>query len=302
MAEKPNEKQIVVGGEEVNELSVTEEEVPMEDESYEGSSTDWESDSASGANSSSQSGRHPSQLFDPSVKPISFWNPILVKAKRSITPRAQISKKQRRAADKCGRKKDLFIRIWSKEDELALLQGILDYKKHHNVVPFTKAQTGTLLESVKGSLSIHASLNQITEKVRRMKRRYNATSERLIRAKNPNISDVHKAAVFDLSKKVWESLDIYENKIDLGKLKNISKEKVNAQHFAEDYPYLHRHVEGEHSNNALLMESYICATSAEELNRKCNKLEMIEIDLKLKKMELLPSALKLIKDALAKCG
>lgn len=219
---------------------------------------------------------------------------------------AKISQKKRTAGivrAGRGRKKELFMRIWSIEDELALLQGIMEYKERHHVIPYTHVHTNSLLNSVKDSLSISVSEKQLNDKVRRMKKRYYNTTTRQIYAKKSKFSDPHNAAVFNLSKKIWDSHKeepiFFADKITQDK-KNITKKKTDSDHFEREYPSLYWLLRNEHANNALALQNLIPIADVKQLEEKCKKLEMKDIQLNMQKIEFLSSAVNLIKDALPK--
>lgn len=223
---------------------------------------------------------------------------------------AQISKKKKKTSGRVGAKggqeKELFKRIWSNEDELVLLHGVLEYKERHHFIPYSHVHAESLLKSVKDSLSISVSVNQINDKVRRMKRRYNNTTMRQNLAKKSKFSYPHNAVVFDLSKKIWNSFkgeSIFpKNKITLEKKEeDINMKKGELKHFSEEYPSLYWLLKSEHVNDALVLQNHIPITNAKKLEEKCKELEMRDTELNMQKIEFLSSAVKLIKDTLAKC-
>lgn len=255
---------------------------------------------------------------DPSLKPLSSKpmdspgqpadkNPI--SRKRSTTYPARTSEKKRKTvpivrADGGQEKKEITRRIWSKSDELALLQCILDFNEHHHGTS-TQAQVESLLKSVNGSLSSSVTLTQMNDKIRRLRQKYNANIKKVKDANNPNISNTHDATVFDLSRKIWGSVKkepvLAENNFKTDKLKeNIKEEKGKVNRLVAEFPFLRWHAKNDHSNNVLVVQSHIPTLEAKELEGSCKKLEITEIQLHMKKTELLSSSLKLIEDALAK--
>lgn len=140
---------------------------------------------------------------------------------------------------------------------------------------------------------------------RRLRQKYNANAKIVKDSNHPNISNAHDAAVFDLSRKIWGSGKkepvFTENKIKTDKLKeNIKEKKGKANHLAVEYPFLHWHAKNDNVINPLVVQSHIPTREAVKLEGSCKKLEITEIQLHMKKMELLSSSLKLIEDALAK--
>lgn len=241
--------------------------------------------------------------IDSSAKPVEK-KPNSVK--QSAASSAKISKKKRTAGIvRVGgsQEKELFRRIWSNEDELVLLQSILEYKERHHVIPYTLVHTESLLKYVKDSLSISVSVNQLNDKVRRMKKRYKTTTSRQMLTKKSKISDPHNATVFDLSKKIWDSFNeesiFFADKIKLEKKEeNLNKRKGGSKHFAGEHPSLYWFLRSEHADNALVLQNHIPIPNAKQFDEKCKKLEMMDIQLNMQKIEFLSSAVKLIKDAL----
>ncbi|KAK8942035.1 hypothetical protein KSP40_PGU005941 [Platanthera guangdongensis] len=255
------------------------------------------------------------RVADPSLMPFSskpmddrdqsaHKNPL--PGKRLATPSSQISEKKRRTADIVGAdggqaKKEIPRRIWSKVDELSLLQCILDYKENHGVIPSTQVQLKSLLKALNDSLSTSVTLTKMNAKIRLLRNKHNNASTKIVKgAENQHVSNAHSAAVFDLLTKIWGSnTDSYvlENKI---KPEIISSKEIKGKvkPFAEEYPFLHCLLMSEHPNNALVIESRIPTAKAIEFEADCKKLERAEIQLHMQKVKLLPSALKLIEDTL----
>ncbi|XP_020582800.1 STOREKEEPER protein-like [Phalaenopsis equestris] len=291
--------------------------VAGEENEDEGSESEEEESTADNESSDSQNMDDDKQAPDPFLDPVSK-KPLVSSTqpvekepnsgKQSAASHARISKKKRKASvvGPGGQEKERFRRIWSYEDELALLQGILEYKEQYHAIPYAHVHAESLLKSVKDSLSISVSANQITDKVRRLKKRYKNTAARRILAKRSKFSDAHNAAVFDLSKMIWDSLKeesfFRENKVKLEKREeSYNKKKRDSKHFAGEYPSLYWFLRSDHGNNALVLQNHIPVATIDMLEEKCKKLEMIDMQLNMQKIEFLSSAVKLIKDALAKC-
>ncbi|XP_024016700.1 probable transcription factor At1g11510 [Eutrema salsugineum] len=66
-------------------------------------------------------------------------------------------------------KKNYFQWIWTKDDEIALLQGIIDYNKDNENL---YEDTNSFFELVKKSISFEVSKSQLMEKLRRLKTNY----------------------------------------------------------------------------------------------------------------------------------
>uniref|UniRef100_A0A7C9DND6 Glabrous enhancer-binding protein-like DBD domain-containing protein n=1 Tax=Opuntia streptacantha TaxID=393608 RepID=A0A7C9DND6_OPUST len=91
-------------------------------------------------------------------------------------------------------KKVLFQRLWSEEDELVILKGMIDYKAKKRTDPMADADD--FLEFIKKSLHFDANKAQILNKMQRMKKKYE-------NAKKRKINNPHDLKAFELSKQVW---------------------------------------------------------------------------------------------------
>lgn len=125
-----------------------------------------------------------------------------------------------------GNKKLLFQRLWSEEDELVILKGMIDYKLKKGRDPM--GYPDDFLEFIKKSLHfVGANKNQIVNKVQRLKKKYENAKKRKIT--NPN-----ELKAFELSKQVWggdgvevENNGVGENHNTKGSRASNSKSKAN---------------------------------------------------------------------------
>lgn len=86
-------------------------------------------------------------------------------------------------------KKVLFQRVWSKDDEIAILKGMIDFTAKTGAGPAV-ANMNEFHDFIKKSLQIGASKTQLSDKVRRLKKKINPTKP-------------HEMAAFQLSKRIW---------------------------------------------------------------------------------------------------
>ncbi|KAK4489219.1 hypothetical protein RD792_005014 [Penstemon davidsonii] len=93
-------------------------------------------------------------------------------------------------------KKVHIQRIWSEEDEIVILKGMLDYtaKKKSNPV----ADPDAFLDYIKKNLHIEVSKNQLQDKIRRLKKKYETS-----KSKGRNFSKPHEMEMFVLSENIW---------------------------------------------------------------------------------------------------
>ncbi|KAF6161184.1 hypothetical protein GIB67_007825 [Kingdonia uniflora] len=106
-------------------------------------------------------------------------------------------------AEDSEKKKNLFARIWSDEDEILVLKELQSLaKKGMNPMKLNIEQ---LYEAIKGSLSIEVTKAQLLSKVQRLRQKYQSISNS--KKPEPPLSKPHDAKRFNLSKKLWGPKD-----------------------------------------------------------------------------------------------
>ncbi|KAK9161919.1 hypothetical protein Syun_002821 [Stephania yunnanensis] len=85
---------------------------------------------------------------------------------------------------------------WTLEDELVLLNGIIDFKKSHNLDPFSDMDA--FFHSIMHSLRLQVSTQQLKRKIRALKDKFNTYAIRPTKNAKPNNSQV-----YNLSMKIW---------------------------------------------------------------------------------------------------
>jgi hypothetical protein len=103
-------------------------------------------------------------------------------------------------------KKLLFQRLWTEEDEIAILKGIMEYTSRKGTDPMNELHA--FYEFIKKSIHCDVTKNQMVAKVRRLKKKYenNAARERGT-GKDRTFSKAHEKKAYDLSKKIWGKKD-----------------------------------------------------------------------------------------------
>ncbi|CAK8572367.1 unnamed protein product [Lathyrus sativus] len=96
-----------------------------------------------------------------------------------------------------------YQRIWTKQDEIELLTGYLDYIKQQGRTTTTlQSHVASFCDQVKPKFSADFSRNQIVEKLRRLKRKHKMVLDKCkevqVSSKSP-----HEQAVFEISHKIW---------------------------------------------------------------------------------------------------
>ncbi|XP_028116789.1 probable transcription factor At4g00390 [Camellia sinensis] len=88
-----------------------------------------------------------------------------------------------------------FQRLWSVDDEIVILQGIIDYIATKGADP--SAYMNAFFLFIKDSIHVNDTKTQLSDKVRKLKNKYKTNA---IKAKLP--SNPHNQQLYDLSQKI----------------------------------------------------------------------------------------------------
>ncbi|KAL1531270.1 putative transcription factor [Salvia divinorum] len=113
---------------------------------------------------------------------------------------AMKSKKTAAESQTSGRKSNLFQRVWSEEDEIIILRGMIDFNLKFNSDPI--AESNMFHSFIKEDLLVDGSRTQLADKMRRLKKKF---EKKRRNGKKMNFSNPHERSVFDLSKIIWGS-------------------------------------------------------------------------------------------------
>ena len=100
-----------------------------------------------------------------------------------------------------GEEKKLFQRLWSDDNEIELLKGMLDYRAIHDSDP--AADAAAFYEFVKKSLHVEVTKAQLVDKMKRLRKKYRNNARRGKKGKDPTFSKPHERKIYQLSKKIW---------------------------------------------------------------------------------------------------
>lgn len=127
-------------------------------------------------------------------------------------------------------KKQIFQRIWSEEDEIVFLKGIADYVAKHGCVPYPNGDMNEFHDVIRNSLHGEFSRGQLTDKIRRMKKKYENNVSRAKLGEDPTFQKPHEQKAFELSKKIWgvEGNSSQQSNKGNGKAKKNQKPKAKA--------------------------------------------------------------------------
>ncbi|XP_023531444.1 STOREKEEPER protein-like [Cucurbita pepo subsp. pepo] len=216
-------------------------------------------------------------------------------------------------------------RLWSEDDEISILQGMIDFQLAKGSDPY--ADMSQFLEFIKKNLSVDVSKNQLIDKVRRLKKKYRNNSEKGRNGDDPVFLKQHEHKSFVLSKKIWgneakkkprkqsvkasNSVSISSPRVDMEAAKKEAlnvESKILPEEFLSEFPWLKASIMVENDKFCseglmrLLRERMpsIGSEKAKELDEKWRKLGESEVELYLKKVELVREQCKLILDSMGK--
>ncbi|XP_059661950.1 STOREKEEPER protein-like [Cornus florida] len=219
-------------------------------------------------------------------------------------------------------------RLWSEDDEIAILKGMIDYKSKKESDPYT--DMGAFHEFLKKSLHVDVTKVQLTDKIRRLKKKYLINAERGNNGEDPVFNKPHEHKSFELSKKIWGAGA--SNRVDdnakSSQIKARKSEKVNnsvaspkkeelalqvalkpetgasQEDFWSMFPRLRESLQSEKGSYLSLSESgtnfvkermsLIGSKKAKKLEEKWSNLRADEVELYLKQVELIAEQTKLV--------
>ncbi|KAL0736893.1 hypothetical protein Bca4012_013103 [Brassica carinata] len=113
------------------------------------------------------------------------------------TPRETNSKRGKKEEEKKigeDSKKPAFQRLWTEDDEIAVLQGMIDFKNDTGNSPYD--DTNAYYDYIKKSISFEVSKNQFMDKLRSLKKKYMGKEK-------PSFTKPHDQKSYRLCKYIW---------------------------------------------------------------------------------------------------
>ncbi|KAL6546708.1 hypothetical protein OROMI_022429 [Orobanche minor] len=98
-------------------------------------------------------------------------------------------------------KKNLFQRLWSEDDEIAILKGMIDYKAKKKSDPVT--DLNAFHDFIKKNLHVDVTRTQLQDKIRRLKKKYENNKSKEKEGKERTFFKPHEQKAYELSKCVW---------------------------------------------------------------------------------------------------
>ncbi|XP_059279720.1 STOREKEEPER protein-like [Lycium ferocissimum] len=209
-------------------------------------------------------------------------------------------------------KRQLFQRLWSEDDEIAILKGMIDYRSKKKADPV--ADLSAFHEFIKENLHVDVTKAQLQDKIRRLKKKYENNAGKEKKGKDRIFSKPHEQKGYELSKKIWgkEKNDKVENNVtaskDNGVLVEVKEEKKSEE--------VEKNVEVKHNlslisvtKNVAEMEMWLvenCGVLSvekrDEMKKKFTALNAVEFDLSSRRMKLIYEQEELVREAMRASG
>jgi hypothetical protein len=94
-------------------------------------------------------------------------------------------------------------RLWSLRDEIVILRGLVTYRAKRGVLPGAMYDISMFQGHIQSELSVNVTPTQLSDKVRRLKQKYNQLASRGKNGRDPDLPTQHEQSVYEIGKKVW---------------------------------------------------------------------------------------------------
>uniref|UniRef100_J3MY05 Glabrous enhancer-binding protein-like DBD domain-containing protein n=2 Tax=Oryza brachyantha TaxID=4533 RepID=J3MY05_ORYBR len=98
-------------------------------------------------------------------------------------------------------------RVWSQADELVILRGLITYRAKRGVLPGSTQDIDKLHSYIRSQLSVKVSITQLSDKVRRLKQKYQLLATRA-KTGREDFPTPHDQSIYEVAKKVWGTMSI----------------------------------------------------------------------------------------------
>ena len=95
----------------------------------------------------------------------------------------------------------LIQRIWTNEDEIELLRGFLEFTTQRGSTNYNV--TKEFYDQIRSKLQVEFNKNQLSDKLRKLKRKYKRVIEKTNPDKEFSFKTAHEQATFEISRKIW---------------------------------------------------------------------------------------------------
>ncbi|XP_057488444.1 probable transcription factor At1g11510 [Actinidia eriantha] len=225
-------------------------------------------------------------------------------------------------------KKQLFQRLWSEDDEIEILKGVMEYRTKKGVDPVT--DMNDFHDFIKKSLHVAVTRTQLYYKIRRLKKKYENNAGKGKNGVDRSFSNPHEQKAYEWSKKVWGGEDncVGGDSVKFnGKTKKNQNQNQNQRPIVVALPMIDRGKEGaniEVAKTAAVSQSIgvkrsigessleeeimkdglelIGSSKKLELEEKWKKLGEEEVELYMKRVDLIREQTKLVLEAMKSSG
>ncbi|XWS10772.1 hypothetical protein CRYUN_Cryun38cG0026600 [Craigia yunnanensis] len=126
-------------------------------------------------------------------------------------------------------KKQLFQRLFSEDDEIAVLKGMLEYSAKKGSDPI--ADMNAFYDFVKKSIHTDVTKAQLMDKIRRLRKKFENNAGKGKKGEDRTFSKPHEQEAFKLSKMIWGNEGI-SGKVESSAARSNGKVKGNSKAFA----------------------------------------------------------------------
>jgi hypothetical protein len=98
-------------------------------------------------------------------------------------------------------------RLWSPADELVILRGLAACRAKRGFLPGSMHDIGKFHSHIESDLSVQVTVTQVSDKVRRLKQKYNLFASRAKNGRDADLPTPHDQIVYELGKRVWGATD-----------------------------------------------------------------------------------------------
>ncbi|CAH8277650.1 unnamed protein product [Arabidopsis lyrata] len=190
--------------EEEEDSSADEEEEPSKDSGKKNPETAVVTNQSSVSESEPETKSESDTETEPTAKtPTPATAPASLNKKRQSegepsTEEVNVSKRAKTESERETAKKQLFQRLWSEEDEIVFLQGMIDFRR--DIGKSVSDDMNGFFEKLKDSISFEVKgVNQFVNKIRSLKNKY------VVKKKSGDFTKDHDKKCFELAKMIWGS-------------------------------------------------------------------------------------------------
>ncbi|KAJ0076105.1 hypothetical protein Patl1_35072 [Pistacia atlantica] len=112
---------------------------------------------------------------------------------------ADLDKENQKKPGEDTKKLQPFQRVWSDEDEIVVLKGLIDFTTKKGMDP--SQDMNAFRDFIKKSLHVEFTRIQVKEKIRRLKKKYENNLGK--KGEDTTFSKLHEQETYDLSRKLW---------------------------------------------------------------------------------------------------